>query len=55
MIYVKNHKPTYFYHQDIRAFNRRDDLPDALYQLDILDGSPPCSTFSMTGNRESDW
>jgi len=23
--------------------------------VDILDGSPPCSTFSMAGNREKDW
>ncbi len=23
--------------------------------LDILDGSPPCSTFSMAGSREKDW
>lgn len=30
-------------------------LPDELYSLDILDGSPPCSTFSMAGNREADW
>jgi DNA (cytosine-5)-methyltransferase 1 len=26
-----------------------------LYNLDILDGSPPCSSFSMAGNREKDW
>lgn len=31
------------------------DLPDELFNLDILDGSPPCSTFSTTGNREKDW
>jgi DNA (cytosine-5)-methyltransferase 1 len=31
------------------------DLPDELYHLDILDGSPPCSTFSMTGSREEAW
>jgi DNA (cytosine-5)-methyltransferase 1 len=31
------------------------DLPDQLFNLDILDGSPPCSTFSMNGNREKDW
>ena len=28
------------------------DLPDELYNLDILDGSPPCSTFSIAGSRE---
>jgi DNA (cytosine-5)-methyltransferase 1 len=31
------------------------DLPDELYSLDILDGSPPCSTFSMAGSREKAW
>lgn len=31
------------------------ELPDELYDLDILDGSPPCSSFSMAGNREKDW
>jgi DNA (cytosine-5)-methyltransferase 1 len=31
------------------------DLPDELYHLDILDGSPPCSTFSNVGAREKGW
>lgn len=31
------------------------DLPDELFHLDILDGSPPCSTFSMAGAREKGW
>jgi len=31
------------------------ELEPELYGLDILDGSPPCSTFSMSGNREKDW
>ena len=31
------------------------DLPPELYDLDILDGSPPCSTFSMAGSREKAW
>jgi len=30
-------------------------LPDELFHLDILDGSPPCSTFSMAGSREEAW
>lgn len=30
-------------------------LPDELFHLDILDGSPPCSTFSMAGSREKAW
>lgn len=51
-IYQANHKPEYFYLEDIRDFNKRNDLPEELYNLDILDGSPPCSTFSMSGKRE---
>lgn len=31
------------------------ELPKELYNLDILDGSPPCSTFSMAGSREKAW
>lgn len=54
-VYLKNHKPQYYYEQDIREFNQREDLPKELYTLDILDGSPPCSAFSMSGKREKDW
>lgn len=31
------------------------ELPQELFELDILDGSPPCSTFSMAGIREKAW
>lgn len=54
-VYVANHNPKYNYLEDIRDFNKRDDLPEELYNLDILDGSPPCSTFSMAGLREDAW
>ena len=54
-VYVENHHPKYNYLEDIRDFNKRDDLPEELYNLDILDGSPPCSTFSMAGERENAW
>lgn len=53
--YKANHNPKYAYLEPIQTFKLREDLPDELYQLDILDGSPPCSSFSMAGNRESDW
>jgi len=54
-IYKLNHNPLYLYKEDIRVFNERQELPDELYELDILDGSPPCSSFSIAGNRERDW
>lgn len=54
-IYKTNHEPKYLYTEDIRLFNDRVDLPNELYNLDILDGSPPCTTFSMAGIREQNW
>ena len=54
-VYKENHNPKYLFLQDIRDFNKRTDLPSELYSLDILDGSPPCSTFSMAGSREKAW
>ena len=54
-IYSTNHKPKYLYNIDIRDFITKKEIPDELFNLDILDGSPPCSTFSMAGSRESAW
>ena len=53
--YKTNHNPRYAYLEPIQTFKLRKDLPKELYDLDILDGSPPCSSFSMAGNREKDW
>lgn len=53
--YIENHKPKYIFLESIETFKARKDLPRELYNLDILDGSPPCSSFSMSGNRGDDW
>lgn len=53
--YKANHNPKYCFVEPIQNFKLRDDLPEELYDLDILDGSPPCSSFSMAGAREADW
>lgn len=53
--YRTNHNPKYSYLEPIQTFKMRKDLPQELYELDILDGSPPCSSFSMAGNRDEDW
>jgi len=53
--YKANHNPKYAFLEPIQTFKERKDLPQELYELDILDGSPPCSSFSMAGNREKDW
>lgn len=54
-LYRKNHSPRFSYLESIREFNERTEFPPELMDLDILDGSPPCSSFSMAGNREDDW
>ena len=54
-VYVENHHPKYNYLEDIRDFNKREDLPEELYNLDILDGSPPCTPFSTYGKRKGSW
>jgi len=52
--YVENHNPRLNYLCDIRDMVTME-LPEELYHLDILDGSPPCSTFSSAGDREDSW
>lgn len=50
-IYVENHHPKQFFLCPVKELVNRNDLPE----VDILDGSPPCSTFSMAGARERLW
>jgi DNA (cytosine-5)-methyltransferase 1 len=54
-LYQENHHPSLMYVEDIRDFRNRTDIPQALYNLDVLDGSPPCSSFSTAGSREKGW
>ena len=54
-VYKANHNPKYAFLEPMQTFKNRTDLPQELFELDILDGSPPCSSFSMAGNREEDW
>jgi len=54
-VYKANHNPKFSFLESITTFAKRKDLPNEFYKLDILDGSPPCSSFSMAGNREKDW
>ena len=53
-MYVKNFHPEYNFCMDLRDFNKMD-VPEELIGIDILDGSPPCTTFSMSGKREKTW
>jgi DNA (cytosine-5)-methyltransferase 1 len=50
-VYKENHYPKYYFLCPIRDLLEKN-LPKELFNIDILDGSPPCSTFSMAGSRE---
>ncbi|MGC0371851.1 MAG: hypothetical protein DGJ47_000552 [Rickettsiaceae bacterium] len=56
-LYQHNLKPRYSYIMGVEQFNSLpdEDLPKALFDLDILDGSPPCSSFSIAGARSKKW
>lgn len=54
-MYLKNFTPKYNYNMPIQEMVNQKEFPKELYNLDILDGSPPCSTFSIAGQREKNW
>jgi DNA (cytosine-5)-methyltransferase 1 len=56
-IYKANHNPKLPFLMGVEEFNKipKEELPEELFNLDILDGSPPCSSFSMAGSREKAW
>lgn len=56
-LYKANNHPKYSFLMDIRDFVKlpESEVPEELKDLDILDGSPPCSVFSMAGSREEGW
>ncbi len=56
-IYKENHSPEFSFLMGVEEFNKKSlsDIPKKLLSLDILDGSPPCSSFSMAGSREKSW
>lgn len=56
-VYERNNHPKYPYLMDVRDFLKipKEEIPKELFNLDILDGSPPCSVFSEAGEREQGW
>lgn len=54
-MYRANLAPKYNFLMDLREFNKLKDIPEELIGVDILDGSPPCTTFSSAGKREETW
>ena len=53
--YERNLKPRFLFRGDIRDLVAAEGLPEELSGLDVLDGSPPCTSFSTAGKRERDW
>ena len=56
-VYRMNHNPKHSYLMSVSDFKNipNEKLPQELFELDVLDGSPPCSSFSMAGSREDKW
>ena len=56
-VYKQNNHPKHSFLMDIRDFLKLPDekIPEELFYLDVLDGSPPCSVFSTAGSREAGW
>lgn len=50
-VYQHNHHPKQFFECSVTDLINATDLPE----VDILDGSPPCSVFSSAGLREKAW
>lgn len=56
--YKANHPNSYLDTRDIRQVRPEDVMEKADVnrgELDLLDGSPPCSAFSTAGKREAGW
>ena len=59
-VYCKNLNPKFPFLEPIQTFKDRQNLPAELFNLDILDGSPPCSSFSLASvggrfGRQKGW
>ena len=56
-VYKQNNHPKHPFLMDVRDFLKLPDekIPENLFSLDVLDGSPPCSVFSVAGSREDAW
>jgi DNA (cytosine-5)-methyltransferase 1 len=56
--YAKNYPETFIFTNDVRELSGQQILEKiglGVGELDILDGSPPCASFSMAGIREEGW
>jgi DNA (cytosine-5)-methyltransferase 1 len=53
--YCANHHPRLKFNRQVQGLWKSAFVTEELKNLDILDGSPPCSSFSLAGNREENW
>lgn len=56
-VYRANLNPQHSFLMGVQTFKAMPDskLPKELFGIDVLDGSPPCSSFSMAGSRSKHW
>jgi len=57
-VYRDNHPETRVYEEDIRKLDPLEIIKDLglkVGELDVLDGSPPCSSFSVSGKGSKGW
>ena len=57
-VYRLNHPSTFLNTSDIRKIEAEQVLAESgmkIGEIDIFDGSPPCSAFSMAGKRDEGW
>ena len=54
-LYLENLHPKYNFLMGVQDFKKLENIPEELFGIDVLDGSPPCSTFSLAGEREKNW
>ena len=57
-VYRLNHRNTYLDERDIRQVTGEDILSSIGVEagnIDLMEGSPPCASFSMSGKRDKRW
>jgi len=54
-VYQHNFGKGINYEMWVQDMKKLEDINKKLYDIDILDWSPPCSTFSMAWSREKSW
>lgn len=57
-VYRRNHPGVYLSTENIRNVSTADVLAQAgvsVGEIDVLEGSPPCASFSTAGKREAHW